>query len=140
MNSCNPSEEQTMPSPLQCRALCRVPLIPITPEDSVTITIPHLGDPKFNGPADGDGLGLYPAIEIADRADEFTCTAELPGLARKDVQIDFQKNVLTMTGANKDEPGGRYTSCYRWESPHIAFHRAFSFPPGLRPDRVSAEF
>jgi HSP20 family protein len=133
-------EEQIMPNRQQRRVLCRVPLMPIARSDNVAMTISHLGDPKFSMPAGGDGLGLFPAIEIAESAEEFTCTAELPGLARKDVQVNFQKDVLTMTGDKRNGPDGGSTSCYGWERPHIAFHRAFSFPPGLRPDRVSAEF
>ncbi|HVT37979.1 MAG TPA: Hsp20/alpha crystallin family protein [Gemmatimonadaceae bacterium] len=129
-----------MPNPLQHRVLCRVPLVSTLREDNVAMSIPHLDDPRFNGLAEGEELGLFPAIEIAESPDEFTCTAELPGLARKDVQIKFQRDVLTMTGENKDEPDGGSTSCYAWESPHIAFHRTFSFPPGLRPDKVTAEF
>jgi HSP20 family protein len=50
----------------------------------------------------GQGLG-WPNIEVSEAANEVTVTAELPGLADKDVDVQLADGVLVIRGEKKSE-------------------------------------
>jgi HSP20 family protein len=54
----------------------------------------------------GQGLG-WPNIEISETAGEVTVTAELPGLAEKDVDVQLADGVLIIRGEKKSESEDR---------------------------------
>lgn len=86
-------------------------------------------------------MGWYPAVEVTETSDEFTITAELPGMKRKDVHLDFDNDTLTLRGEKEDkreekDSARRYYVC---ERNFGAFQRSFSFPLGDL-DKTSAEF
>jgi HSP20 family protein len=45
-----------------------------------------------------------PQIDVCERVDEIVILVELPGVERKDVQISWQDNVLTISGNKKRHP------------------------------------
>jgi HSP20 family protein len=45
-----------------------------------------------------------PQIDVCERADEIVILVELPGIDRKDVQITWTDNVLTISGNKKRQP------------------------------------
>ena len=54
----------------------------------------------------GQRLG-WPHIEISETAGEVTVTAELPGLAERDVDVELADGVLTIRGEKKSESEDR---------------------------------
>ena len=86
-------------------------------------------------------VGWTPVMEVAESASEFTVTAELPGMTRKDIEIDFQDGVLTIRGEKEEKKeekvnGRRY---HVYERTYGAFERSFGVPLA-DPDRIKAEF
>lgn len=89
-----------------------------------------------------DAVGLMPAVEIAESATEFTCTAELPGMMEKDIQVAFDDGELTIKGEKKDErettkDGNRY---HLLERSYGSFERSFTFATHVEAAKISAEF
>ena len=86
-------------------------------------------------------VGLMPAVEIAETPEEFTCTAELPGMQQKDIQLAFEDGVLLVKGEKKQEheqkEGKRY---HVWERSYGTFERSFTFPSKIDAEKVSAVF
>jgi HSP20 family molecular chaperone IbpA len=84
----------------------------------------------------------FPALNVSEAKDEFTVTAELPGMAANDVNIEFCDGVLTIQGEKeqeqmKEEDGRKY---YIWERRFGSFQRALPFPGGIAEDKIAAEF
>jgi HSP20 family protein len=87
-------------------------------------------------------VGMMPPVEVAENDKEFICTAELPGVAEKDVEIAFETNELTIKGEKREEKetesnGSRYHTV---ERTYGAFNRTFMFPVEIDSAKVSAEF
>ena len=84
----------------------------------------------------------FPALNVSEGKDDFTVTAELPGMTAKDVTVDFSEGVLTIRGEKekeetKEEDNRKY---YMWERKFGSFQRALPFPGGIAENKITAEF
>ena len=96
----------------------------------------------FAGFPELPAVSRFPALNVSEAKDEFTVTAELPGMPEKDVTIDYCDGVLTIKGEKeheetKEEDGRKY---YVWERQFGSFQRALPFPGGIDEEKVAAEF
>ena len=85
-------------------------------------------------------LGWNPAVEIAETPEEFTVTAELPGMIAKDVTADFEDGVLTIKGEKTETKSEKDKKFYVWERSYGSFERSFTFPSGVEQDKIKASF
>jgi HSP20 family protein len=81
-------------------------------------------------------------MNLSEGKNEFTVTAELPGMTAKDVTIDYCDGVLTIRGEKeheetKEEDDRTY---YVWERRFGSFQRALPFPGGIAEDKIAADF
>ncbi|MGB5809788.1 MAG: Hsp20/alpha crystallin family protein [Polyangiales bacterium] len=90
----------------------------------------------------GRGLQTQPfkvAIDIREEDGAFFVDAEVPGLAADDVQVDVEKNVLTIRGERKaanEETEGTYR---RVERRYGSFSRSFTLPETVDANAISAD-
>jgi HSP20 family protein len=86
-------------------------------------------------------MGWYPPIEVTETSEEFTVIAELPGMKRKDVHLDFDNGTLTLRGEKEDKREEKDSTrrFYVCERNYGAFQRSFSFPFADM-DKATAEF
>jgi HSP20 family protein len=86
--------------------------------------------------------GWAPAVNVAETKDEFTVTAELPGLGMEDVSVDFTDGMLTIRGEKVNEHTEKEDdrTYYMWERRFGTFQRTLPFPGGIDDAKVSAEF
>lgn len=84
----------------------------------------------------------FPALNVSEAKDDFTVTAELPGMAANDVTIDYSDGVLTMRGEKQEEQTkeGDDRAYYVWERQFGSFQRSLPFPGGIAEDKIAAEF
>jgi HSP20 family protein len=90
-------------------------------------------DPFAPGPA-----AWVPAVDLQETAEQYILTAELPGLAREDIDIQLQDGRLTLTGVRR-ERGITCEQYHRVERGHGSFSRTFQLPVPVDGDRVSAD-
>jgi HSP20 family protein len=80
-------------------------------------------------------------MEIVEKDDALIVTAELPGVAMKDVDITLEDSVLTIRGEKKEEKKeaeeGRY---HMWERRYGSFQRAFTLPKAVDAATITAKF
>ena len=79
------------------------------------------------------------AVDIREEDDAFFVDAEVPGLTADDVNIDVEKNVLTIRGernVQKEETEGTYR---RVERQYGSFTRSFTLPETVDADSISAD-
>lgn len=88
---------------------------------------------------DGDRL-LIPAVDLSEDESSFLVTAELPGLAKEDVRIQLENDVLTISGEKHQEKESKGKTWHRVERSYGAFHRAVSLPAGAASDKAEARF
>ncbi len=83
-----------------------------------------------------------PAVDVRESDNDFIVTAELPGLAKDDVDITVENGVLSLSGAKKEEreEGTADSGRYVLERRYGRFRRSFSLPRGVDADNVSAKF
>jgi HSP20 family protein len=79
-----------------------------------------------------------PAIDVAEDKNKIVLTADLPGVAEKDVDIQIEKEVLTLRGNRAldrklDEGHHR-----RFERVSGSFVRSFTLPPTIDTEQISA--
>jgi HSP20 family protein len=86
-----------------------------------------------------EAAGWTPPVDLYETADAFVLTAELPGLARADIDIRFHDGQLTLQGTRRkpDVPCERY---HRVERGHGTFFRRFALPSTVNAEDIAADF
>jgi len=88
-----------------------------------------------------DAPGWTPPVDLYETAGEFVLTAELPGLARDQIEIHAEDSRIVIRGARGTE-AGREIPCeqyHRVERGHGRFSRAFALPEAIDVEAVSAD-
>ena len=80
-----------------------------------------------------------PRVDINETKDEFTVTAELPGLTEKDVKITLKDNHLVISGEKKLEKENENDNYHVFERHYGKFERAFVLPTEVVADKVEAK-
>src|SRR5215510_1323166 len=74
-----------------------------------------------------DAPGWIPPVDLYETADGFVLTAELPGLAREQIEVQVEHDRITIRGerSSRHSHGEQY---HRVERGHGRFSRAFALP------------
>ena len=85
-------------------------------------------------------MRVFPAAEITETPDEFTLTAETPGMTKKDLQVSFEKGVLTIRGEKEEKQEKKERRYHLVERAYGSFQRSFNFPGSVDGAKVKATF
>jgi HSP20 family protein len=83
---------------------------------------------------------LVPAMELVDDDKEYRLSAELPGLTDKDVEINVDQGVLTISGEKKEESERKDNGFLLSERRYGSFKRQIALPSDVAPDSIKARF
>lgn len=81
-----------------------------------------------------------PQVEAFRRGENFVIRADLPGMARDDVKVEVEDNMLTISGERSDENEENREGFYRSERSYGQFYRAIPLPEGVNADQCEATF
>ena len=83
--------------------------------------------------------GAYPKVNVYEYDDKIGIVAEIPGLDKKNVSVEVEDQVLTISGDKHgfDSDGGK---CITRELKQSAFTRSFNLGDYLDGENVSATF
>jgi HSP20 family protein len=81
-----------------------------------------------------------PGIEAFERKGEFVVRAELPGLAKDNVNVEVSDGELVIQGERKEEKEQKENGYYASERSYGAFYRAIPLPEGVKADEAKATF
>ncbi len=86
--------------------------------------------------------GTVPKIDVKETGDAIEVTAELPGVDEKDVEVELNDSLLTISGEKKveKEEGGKDKGYHVMERSYGSFTRQIQLPFGADPEKVSADF
>jgi HSP20 family protein len=81
-----------------------------------------------------------PAVDIYETPQAIEMTFEIPGVDQKDIKVNFENNLLTVSGERRLEHDDRREGYHRVERSYGTFHRSFTLPPTIDPNRINAVF
>ena len=87
--------------------------------------------------AEGQGV-LCPAIDVTEDAASLRISAELPGLEKKDIQLEVKDGLLTLHGEKRHESESKEGNLLRRERSYGSFYRALSLPEAADATKVEA--
>jgi HSP20 family protein len=94
---------------------------------------------SFFGPT-AHGSRWMPATDIVESDGEYVLTADLPGMSEKDVKIEVENNVLTVSGERRSEHEDKRAGYHRLERSFGSFARSVNLPEGVNTDDIEASF
>ncbi len=98
-------------------------------------------DTPTTASAGNGGLRRWiPAMDLVETDEHFILRADLPGVREEDVKIEFEDNVLTVSGDRRTEHEEKREGFYRVERAMGSFSRSLTLPEGIDVDAVKATF
>lgn len=95
----------------------------------------------IGGSSRGQSLMQAPATDVVEGEKEIRVMAEMPGLARKDIEIDVENNLLTIRGEKREErEEGQEGTWHLSERRYGTFSRSFVLPRDVEADNIGANF
>jgi HSP20 family protein len=87
------------------------------------------------------GRGLWsPQIEVCERDNQLMVCADLPGLKKEDIQIEFSQNALTIQGERRQDHEETHEGHRTSERSYGKFYRRIPLPEGVKPENAKATF
>ena len=88
-----------------------------------------------------DTDGWVPPVDIYEtEGHDLVLKAELPDMAREDIELTVERNVLTLKGTRKRPADVKEEQIRRIERRYGSFSRSFTLPPTVDATKVSADY
>jgi HSP20 family protein len=81
-----------------------------------------------------------PAIDLYEEKDDVVVKAELPGMAKNDIEVNRSDHMLTIRGEKRKEEEIKEKDYYRSERAYGSFIRTVELPTDVYADKVKASF
>ena len=83
----------------------------------------------------------FPKINISDKGAEIIITANIPGVPSKNISIDIEDSVLSLSGhlEREEEEGKSDSDFYRFEREEGSFLRKIALPSNVEKNNVNAK-
>ena len=97
-------------------------------------------DEFFNDAVTTRKSSFAPSIDISETENQFIIDVEVPGINKEDIEVNFDNDMLTISGErsfNKEEDGKQY---HRVESHYGTFNRSFRLPDNVDSESIKATY
>ena len=98
----------------------------------------HFLDEFFGNTMENQRSSWIPSVDIHENKKDFTLSVDLPGLSKKEVSLNVDDNVLTITGERKYHVSN--TDACRIERGYGKFNRSFSLPDNVNTEEITGSF
>jgi HSP20 family protein len=88
--------------------------------------------------AAGQGITWAPRIDVYEKDNSLIVRADLPGLKKEDVQVEFHEGGLVIRGESRTESEAAEENYYRMERSVGSFYRRLPLPFEAKPDQIQA--
>lgn len=78
-------------------------------------------------------------VNIVENEDNFTLTAEVPGLTEKDINLEIEAGRMTLKGHTETSQEKEDANFRMKEFSRRSFERSFRIGEGIDPDQISAQ-
>ena len=79
-----------------------------------------------------------PAVDVVEEQERFVITADVPGVEPKDIDVNMENGVLSLSGERSDERKKDAGGLKRFERVSGKFYRRFNLPETADADAISA--
>jgi HSP20 family protein len=87
------------------------------------------------------GRGVWrPQIEMFHRGDNLVVRADLPGMKKEDVKVEYTRDAITIEGERRQEHTEEREGRYHTERSYGQFYRSIPLPEGVKPEDAKASF
>jgi HSP20 family protein len=86
-----------------------------------------------------NALTWTPPVDIYELDDNYIVYAELPGVSRRDIKMEFSGSQFTLRGERRHVSACSKESYHRLEGHRGTFHRTFALPEPVNKKRVRME-
>ena len=107
------------------------------------LTLNRALDDAFTNSVNSETARVWvPAIDLIEKKDAYVVRAELPGVERSDIDITFEKNILTIGGqkATTIEAKDEELRVFAAERVSGSFSRSLRMPDHIDGDKISADY
>ena len=95
---------------------------------------------RFNFADDAMTSGTWaPPVDVAEENDKIVVKVEVPGIEEKDLRVNFEDGLLTVSGERQFERKDT-RNYYRIERTYGTFTRTFSLPRSVDPNGIVANY
>lgn len=77
--------------------------------------------------------------DVIDKGDSYLLQAELPGFQKEDINIDLDKDTLTISASHSEEKNEKKDNYVKQERRYNSYCRSFHIP-GIRKDEITAAY
>jgi HSP20 family protein len=96
--------------------------------------------PEGNGGGGAQARRWIPAMDLVEEDGEYVLHADLPGVDEKDVKVELEDSVLTISGERSSEHEQRKHGYHRIERASGSFRRSLTVPEGVDAESIKAHF
>lgn len=82
----------------------------------------------------------WPEIEVVEKNGELKVHADLPGMKKEDINVEFTDNALIISGERKQETEEEREGFFHTERNYGSFYRSIPLPEGAILDKANAVF
>jgi HSP20 family protein len=93
--------------------------------------------PRFKLPELAD---VSTSVDMFEEGDELVIKAEIPGMKKEEISIDFAGDVVTISGEKKSEERTERKDYFRVERSFGSFSRKLHLPIDIQVDKAKASF
>lgn len=103
-------------------------------------TFSDMLDRFFDDELEFSGNTFAPSVDISETGKSYEIELSLPGMNKKDFNLEVEDNVLTISGDRKLEKEDKNKTYHRVESQYGSFSRSFNLPEDAKSGDISASY
>jgi HSP20 family protein len=101
--------------------------------------MPDIFDDDFFPAVTGSNNSM-PAVNIRENEKSYVIDLAIPGMDKKDLKIDINEDVLTISSETKSENEDSRDGYKRKEFSYSSFSRSFSIPENVEREKIEANY
>jgi len=110
------------------------------PEDSSVRTLGSIFDNMLNDNFFEDNFNAYPKANIKESSKDFTIELSVPGFDKKDIELNIDKDILTISSTKEVMNNVEGESILRREFNYSSFERRFRLPEIVDYNKIDAKY
>jgi HSP20 family protein len=95
---------------------------------------------RYEAENSGETTAWTPRVDLAETEDAYFIQADVPGLKKDDIEINYQDGTLTVRGERTFDETSENRKFVRVERSYGRFYRAFTLPKSVNESDIQATF
>ncbi|HCI55828.1 MAG TPA: Hsp20/alpha crystallin family protein [Bacteroidales bacterium] len=94
----------------------------------------------FFSPLFSTSYSSLPAVNIKEDDKQYTLDVAVPGIDKKDLKIEIEDDILTISSEQKEEKEENRQDYKRREFSYSSFSRSFTLPENVNKEKIEANY